>query len=488
VNTSKTIKETFKRSISFDVRKLDNKNIWFSSVILIFLALTVFAIVACALEKNFIVPKASLNFRKNSIRLMVDLKLRELKHSLHSNKLSTHQDTNIQQEELLRGTSSISDNRSDSSGSKKSSSINESEQDSFVEELKSLLNEDPLSREALKVVEFKTLSFWELFKMIYLTHHFIWCLFFGVSSRHSKKTLIMAFLTHFVYVLALTMMLNFSMDRSGFTGYQMFIFKCFISPFLATFLVFIIKMLSKHETEYGMSFLNWCPKKAASAAEPPTRLLASMPEVPEERPNLKNKSTVHPTNTSKSFANRHAHPNHSIDSTSKPKARSCGQKVTVSDQPPLDTLTPTSPPKPNQKHFIWVDLEKPAAPKRSAARRVLIYLAYLLAIFFVPLCFLSLYQSVAAIEENNQEWPFGGWFFIQFIYELTIGKVPHCLFQLALFKTHLRLRHRSKLNSFQAFCKSCCSFILNSDIKDLLHINDSVHLEASHLQRSKRNN
>lgn len=420
----------------------------------------------CVLEKKWIIPRSKLNFRRNSIKLAIDQKLREMKHHRHSNKLSMPRSTDIQQTAALN-------TGSDSSGSdkpRKNDHLN-SDQSRIIEDLVALLKKDPLSNMALEGMRKEKLSFWGLFKVIYLTHHFCWGLFNGLSSKYSKATLIANILTHFVYVLALTMALGFGWDKSSFTGYQMFIFKCLVSPILVGFLGFVTKMLSKHEADYGMSFLNWCPRKNSSEADSPRSVLREAPEVPEERPTLKNKSTVYPTNNSKSLVNNSTEP------VSKHNARSYPKKATRSEQPlhlTDEVVSPTSPAHSDCNKFKWIELEKTVPPK-TLRRRLMIIGSYLLTIVFVPLSFMSIYQTVAAMEENNKEWPFGMWFLIQFAYEMSFGKTLHCLFQLALFKIHLRLRHRSKLNRLESFNRSFCSFMLNSDIKDLMDINDSIH-------------
>lgn len=457
-------------------------------MIVIFLVLVVFSIVACSLEKKFIIPMAQVNFRRNSIKLMIHHKLREMKPPRHHNKLSMHQDANIQQAEALTSASAAptSDENTDSSSSEQTSySRLDAPQTKTVKELIDLLAKDPVTQRALKGMEFDMLSFWELFKIVFLTHHFFWGLFNGISGKYSKTTLIVSFLTHFVYVLALSMALGFGWDKSSFTGYQQFVFKCLVSPILATFLGFAIKMLSKHETEYGMSFLNWCPKKIQPSAAPPASLL----EVPEERPNMRHKSTVHPSNLSRSHASKPSSSNQLSDPISKLHSRSQRQRAATPDQQLQTTeeaTTPESPPLASQKQFRWIETEKSRPPQKSVCRRAMIYVSYLLAILFVPLSFMSIYQTVAAMEEHGKEWPFGGWFFIQFVYELTIGKALDCLLQLGLFKMHRYYRQRHKLNRLDSWAKSFCNFMLNSDIKDLMDINDSIHPESLRFDTKKR--
>lgn len=455
-------------------------------MILIFLVLVVSSILACTLEKSCIIPMAQVNFRRNSIKMMIHHKLKDMKPQRHHNKLSMHQDTNIQQPETLTSAAHLSDKDTGSSSSDQASySRLDASQTIIVSELVGLVDKDPISKKALKGMVFDMLSFWQLFKIVYLTHHFFWGLFNGISGKYTKTTLIVSFLTHFVYVLALSMALGFGWDKSGFTSYQQFVFKCFISPILATFLGFAIKMLSKHETEYGMSFLKWCPKKI----EPPTAPSISLLEAPEDRPNMRHKSTVHPSNLSKSLASKPSTSNQLSEPPSKLRPRSYRQRAASPDQPLQTTEEPTTPessPLASQKQFRWIETEKSKPPKKSVCRRAMIYISYLLAILFVPLSFMSIYQTVAAMEEHDKEWPFGGWFAIQFVYELTIGKVLDCLFQLGLFKMHRYYRQIDKRNRLHSCTKSFCNFMLNSDIKDLMDIHDSIHPEPLRFDTKKK--
>lgn len=417
---------------------------------------------------------------------MFDQKLREQKPQRHSNKLSVHDEPIRPQLAQIKSASESSDsNKTNSSDSDKPHNNNlDAAQQNLVEELKVLLQEDPLSKLALMDMEEGLLSFWGLFKIIFLTHHFCWGLFYGLSSKYSKATLIANILTHFVYVLALTMALGLGWDKSAFTGYQMFIFKCFISPFLVSFLGLIIKMLSKHEADYGLSFLNWCPRKVCSEGESQKKVHQEVSEAPEERPHHRNKSMVHPTNNSKSQVNQ------STESVSKANPRSVRPKPTRLEQPTQPTevvLTLNSPPNHGRRRFAWVEIEK-KEPTKNWYRRPMIYAAYLLTIIFVPLSFMSIYQTVAALEENNKEWPFGYWFLIQFVYELTFGKVLNCLFQLGMFKSYLRYRHRTQLSYVKSFIHSFCNFMLNSDIKDLMEISDRIHSESPAYDFSKQHN
>jgi hypothetical protein len=97
-------------------------------------------------------------------------------------------------------------------------------------------------------------------------------------------------------------------------------------------------------------------------------------------------------------------------------------------------------------------------------------LSYVLSLSLLPISALIVI-SVAQKTLVNDNSPVGYWYYLQLSYDLTIGQLVPALLQFWYLKQYLKGQHLTK--GFAAVMAKK-NFLLNSDVKELTMLNDSI--------------
>jgi hypothetical protein len=269
-----------------------------------------------------------------------------------------------------------------------------------------------------------------LFCVIYLTHHFVLCIFFSKGTHYSRKSMISMIYTRMSYALALSMLFNLGYDKSGHTDYQVFVLKSLVLPILISPILFFIKLLMKDDNK--LNFLEMCKRKSNADGKLENEGRGS--------------NTVFPRSQSQGISDIFQDSNNPDSPTST--IISGGSSPAFPSDGTLTSLTSIKP-------------SPPAAFKKSAFMVVRVVLSYTMCVFLVPLSAIIV-VSVANSTSKSDTWPVGYWYILNLAYDLTLGQAPMALLQFGLFKAFMNPEKK-----FARFVSKYLSWMMNSDVKEI---------------------
>lgn len=466
--------QTFKDIVKKD--SYTNYRVWLSSVIIIFLALTVLMVTVLVLESKLISPFAKGMSTRFSCELMVHEKLMAMNKLSKANSGET---SRIQRQNsslpLQSQNSNDSDSTENTSGSESAKQTTQ-----LVKQLKKVYKDDPVMMRAIESKPLKPLTNLRLFMIVMLTHHDLLSIFCTQSVFYERRTMICQLYLRYVYNLALTMLLTMGVDKDGFSSYQNFFLKCIFTPIIVSFVLVGLKKLMKNETQYGLCIIpDFCkpkPTKLPSNSVSSSSIRTS--GIQSASPLSPARSTATACNNSSRLSSKKktnfAHLS-SSDIRANVKSGTGGRSGSKNlsgfsgssggahlDHTPLPT--PASP-----ANVLKIDLiEKDF--KKTILGKVVVIIGYILTYALIPLSMLTIYV-ISARTNQNQMWPFGYWFFLQSLSSMTIGAMPAILVQFVSMLIHLanRANPGTWLQSIASY-----NFMFNSNLARLTKASDSV--------------
>jgi hypothetical protein len=457
-----------------DPESLTNYKIWLSTVIIVFICCTAFLGIGLFLESAVITPIACGWFNKFSVEFMTSQQIKDLKKDKPQEVKKDEKkkddkknddkkkddkknddkkkDDKKKKEEEERKDSERKDSERNDTDKNDDSSSSRNEEEEHINKLKKLFEDDKdVSKAFNSMKNFKEMGNGRLFFLVFLTNHYVLSIFFSKCVQYSRKSAIMNLYNRVTYGLAITMIFAMGNGTDGYNNYQVFVSKCLVAPFFTSAFLLVLKKLMKNDTNYGLSILNWCPKKAPSPSHTPS----SSSLTPATHPHNK----IVPSRTE-----------------ARTQSRISLNGGDVSGSSPAHTAQNSPERRTSIKAFSQAKSASPVKidpipadfkPTKLGVVRILG--SYLLSLTLLPVSAIIM-LSVANKTNETGKWPVGYWYALQLVYDLTFGQAVQAGIQFWLFKSHLG----SLASSTNKFFAKFRNFFLNSDIKALGDLNNCV--------------
>lgn len=470
-----------------DPKSLSNYRIWINSIIVASIVLTLLLIIALALETKVIDPRAKTVAASNALSILVSevllviatIKFSSVTSRRHSSRLRTSS---------RRRKETSPDSPSTSADSQEPLNPNLKKLEANQAKIFTVLNEHletnspnyisgpgPLKK-AVKKCVFKALSFGKLFWIVYSTHHYIGSIFTTNASNYSRKSMLVMVYAHTIYVLALTTYLTMGLEKDDFSSYKRFVLKCFISPILISGVFFVIKKLVKNEQKYNMHILKWCPKKKeAKTGKDDKKKGSKKSEKENHSSSIEKSGSVAPVRVPKGGSTFTESIKHKRKESEGATMLASGSEGPDSPQSRLASPLHRRNTLPEVK--IEVNPQKTPEFKKSGLGKAFIIVGYVILLILIPASIFLIYSiTILRLADNSSVWPFGYWFVLQMVYDMSIGQIPVSFFQYLLMKCQIK---GQRTKSGFSGCISRHNCLLNTDLVEITKLSSSLRVLPS---------